>query len=303
MEEKLLVQCAASITALWHLLKGSELALVEQTLSTYLLNLVLLARKPSPYQKTAARLASQGYRLSGIVALHHNNLQAREQCCQQALLLSEIAEDTSLQVAARISLASTFYYRKDPTQASQTYQQALQHKDQIPPLQRSRVYAELAVAYAQQREEQEALRALGLARELYPEYPENDPSYLYAEFSPASFILEEGLTYLALAGHFPDQYYAQQAWEHFQHIETMRAERIVPDRIFYEITNRQAETALMLQDAELFQTYWERGITGATLLHSRQRYQEAAEIYEKATTAWPDEPSVKALQERLHLSA
>ncbi len=38
--EELLSRCAASITAGWHLLKGSELYTVEQMLSTYLPTLV-----------------------------------------------------------------------------------------------------------------------------------------------------------------------------------------------------------------------------------------------------------------------
>jgi DNA-binding SARP family transcriptional activator len=148
MTEKLLTRCAANITSLWHLLKGSELSFIEQTLSTYVLTLVTLAQQPSPYQKTAARLASQTYRLYGIIALHRNNLKARENYCQQALYFSEIAENASLVVSAYISLASTFYYEKNPVKAAQIYLKALKQEEEIFPLQCARLYAELAVVFA-----------------------------------------------------------------------------------------------------------------------------------------------------------
>ncbi len=299
--EKLLTRCAASITALWHLLKGNELSLIEQVLSTYLLTLVTLAQQPSLYQKTAARLTSQAYRLYGIIALHRNNLKARENYCQQALYYSELAQNTSLIVSAHISLASTFYYRSDPVKATHIYQQALMQDDAIPPLQRSRIYAELAVVYAQQKRVQEALDALSLARDLYPDHPENDPSFLYAEFSPASMILEEGLAYLALAQHFPDHDYKHDAQMVFMRIEKLHVEDGVPERVFFEITNYQAATALVLHDLDQVGMYLEHGIEGAQRLQSKQRRQEAIDVYGQALTLWPHEAKLKHLQELFRL--
>jgi transcriptional regulator with XRE-family HTH domain len=295
--EKLLTRCAASITICWHLLKGSELALVEQILSTYLFTLVTLAQQPAPYRQTAAKLACQAYRLCGIVALHRNNLKARENYCQQALYFSEIAENPSLLVSAQISLASTFYYNKKPVPATHIYQKALLHEKEIPPLQRSRIYAELAVVSAQQEQEQEALRALGHAQQWYPDYPENDPSFLYADFSPASFILEEGLTYLALAQHYPGRSYKRQAWDSFSRIDTLAAIHMVPERIYFEIVNHQAAVALIQRDLEQVRTCLEKGIEGACLLHSKQRFQEAAGVYKQACAIWPHETNLKRLQD------
>ena len=293
--QKLLARCSASLTSCWHLLKGNELSLVEQTLSTYLLTLVTIAQQPSQYQKLAARLASQAYRLYGIVALHRNNLKARENYCQQALYFSEIAESPSLVVSAYISLASTFYYSKNPVRAAHIYQNALTHKNEISPLQLSRLYAELAVVSAQQKQEQDALTFLGLAKEVYPEHPETDPSFLYAEFTPSSMILEEGLAYLGLAWHFPERTYNQNAWDSFAHIEEQTSSTI-PERIFFEIMNRQAETAVTLQDLEKFHIYIGKGIEGANRLGSKQRRQEIIEIYEKACMIWPYETRIKQME-------
>ena len=291
--ELTLARCAASITALWHLLKGNELSLVEQIVSSYLLTLVTLAQQPSSAQKEAAKLASQAYRLIGIVALHRNNLQAREYYCQQALLFSKIAEEKSLIVSAYTSLASTYYYLKLPEKAASVYQEALTYKEAIPPLQLSRLYAELAVVHAQQKHEQEALETNGLAQEYYPEHPEHDPSFLYAEFSPSSRILEEGLTYLALAQSFPGRHYEREAWQRLSRIETALGTGSVPERILYEVTNRQAEAALLLRERDLFLEYLDNGLQGAKILKSRQRQQEIKDIYTQAESVWPTEPRVK----------
>ena len=297
--EKLLTRCAASITACWHLLGGSDLSLIEQVLSTYLLTLTSLAQQPSLYQKTAAKLATQAYRLYGIVALHRNNLQAREYYCQKALYFSNITENDSLIASAQISLASTCYYMNNPAKAARTYQKALAHEEKLPLLQRSRLYAELAVVSAQQRNEKESLHALEMARRLYPEHPENDPSFLYAEFSPASMILEEGLTYLALAHHFPDRRYDHKAHNSFVDVERLAAESYVSERIFFEIMNNQAETALVLRNLELFRAYVSKGIEGANKLNSKQRRQEIIDAYTQAHVIWPREIQVEEIHSQL----
>lgn len=295
MIEELLSRCAASITAGWHLLKGSELYTVEQMLSTYLPALVTLTQQSSKYQRIAANLVTQGYRLRGIVALHQNDLRAREMCCQQALYYSEIAEHPSLLVSALISLASTFYYSQDPTRAALIYQKALIYKKEIPPLQLARLYAELAVVYAQMRREQEALAYLDLAHNLFPERPADDPSFLYAEFTPSSMYLEEGLTFLALTQYYPDREYGQKAWDVFARVEVPQPKSIVPERIRFEIINHQAETALALKDQELFRAYLEKGIRGATTLNSKQRRREAVETYKQARVVWSNDSRIKEL--------
>jgi len=294
-----LAQCAASITACWHLMRGSQLSVVEEVLSSYLPMLTTLTQHSSQYRRIAANLATQGYRLNGIVALHRNNLGAREFYCQQAVHYSEISENPSLLVSALISLASTFYYSQNPTKAAYIYRQALLHLQEIPPLQRSRLYVELAVVYAQQGQEQEALRYLTLSHEEFPEHPENDPSFLFAEFTPASMFLEEGLTFLALTEHFPGRGYDQKAWNTFVQVEDTQFTSIVPERIRVEIINHQAEAALALRDQERFCTYLQKGIQGANVLNSEQRRREAIDVYKQARMVWPRESYVKELADLL----
>jgi len=293
--EEFLPQCAASITACWHLMRGNQLAVVDEVLSAYLPMLTTLATYPSRYQKPAAYLATQGYRINGILALHRNNLKEREVYCQQAVQYSEIAEDSSLLVSALISLASTFYYNKHPIMAAQIYQRALTYLHHISPLLLARVYIELAVVCAQQKQQQEALRYMRLAQEMYPEYPESDPSFLYAEFSPSSMILEEGLTHLALTLHYPDGEYPRQAWNTFARIEKLEAKFLIPERIRLEIINHQANTALALKDLDAFCYQLEQGVIGANRLGSEKRRQEAIEVYREARGLWPNESRIKGL--------
>src|SRR5262249_39828249 len=153
---------AASLTACWHLLRGSDLSLVDQTLSAYLVPLSSMAQRPSQHQQTAALLASQAHRVCGIVALHRNELKVRERHCQQAIHYATIASDSSAKVSALVSLASTHFYSSDPQRAASVYEQALDHDHDTPALQRSRVHAELAVVYGQPHREQDALRSLGV---------------------------------------------------------------------------------------------------------------------------------------------
>src|SRR2546422_586543 len=122
-----LSRCAASIVACWHLMKGNEFAVVEQEILKYLPILVNLAQQSSKHQTAAARLALQGYQLTGILAGHRLDLFAREQYCRQAVQYSRSTEDSHELVVALRHLASTFYYSERPEAMLKTLQEALPH--------------------------------------------------------------------------------------------------------------------------------------------------------------------------------
>ncbi len=269
-------------------------------LSTYLLALEGAAQQESRYQRAAARLASQAHRICGIVALHRNQLRVREHHCKRALYYATVASDTSSQASALISLASTYFYSSDPAQAAVIYEQASDLEADMPPLQRSRVYAELSVVYGQLRREQDAIRSARLAEQLYPDYPEQDRSFLYAEFTPASLTLEHGLAYVALADQYPGRGYQNKAADTFARIEQMTS--AVPDRIRLEIINHQATTAVLLNDLDAFETYISRAFAGVVLLPSKQRQREIRTAWHRAAETWPRERRLKALSEGLKLT-
>lgn len=298
MTEEVLSACSMATSVCWNLMNVREFGEVASILAIYLPALEMAAQKYSRYQERAADITSQCYRLKGILALHFINLKAREAYCEQAKYYSRIARNVSLEVAALTSLASTFYYHKEPIKAAYSYREALSHQKEITPLQLARLHAELAVVSAQLGQEQEALSYQSIAHRIYPEHPEQDLSFFYAEFSPASAILEEGLVYLALTSHYPNRRYAQRAWNAFVQIESLQSQAIVPERIFYEILNHQAEVALALRDRELFCSLMQRAIPGARHLNSQQRRQEAITIYNDAShNVWPHELQVRELKD------
>ncbi len=296
-----LSRCAASLTACWHLLRGSDLSTVDVTLSSYLLALGRAAQQQSRYQLAAARLASQAHRICGIVALHRNQIQVRERHCKQALYYATVAGDSGSRASALISLASTHFYNSDPAHAAAIYQQAFALGAAMSALQRSRVHAELAVVYGQLRKEEDAIRSAGVAEELYPDHPEQDRSFLYAEFTPASLSLEQGLAYVALAEQYPGRDHQRRAADIFASVEWSTL--AVPDRIRFEIINHQARAAVLLGDLDAFETYISRGLDGVVLLGSKQRRREMEIALQGAGERWPRERRVRSLGERLQLTA
>jgi tetratricopeptide (TPR) repeat protein len=296
--EALLPPSAAGLTACWHLLRGSDLDTVEQLLSPTLVPLEALAQQHGSHRQAAARLASQAHRIYGIVALHRNHVRLRERHCEQALYYARIGGDASTEAAALISLASTYFYQGQPAQAAHLYEGVLVQKSAIPRLQRSRLHAELSVVYGQLGREHDALRCLGMAEDLYPDQPELDPSSLYAEFTPASLTLERGLAFLTLAEQYPNRGYPDRARDIFEQTSST-SPAAAPARIRFEIANHQAAAAVFMNDLDAFETHLYCGIDGVGLLKSRQRHRETVAVWRQANKAWPHEPRLTVLRERL----
>jgi tetratricopeptide (TPR) repeat protein len=295
--ELFLARCAASLASCWHLLRGSDLPAVQRTMSGYILPLDALAQQESKHQAVAARLATQAHRICGIIALHDKSVALSMHYCARALRCAAIAGDAGSHGSALISLASRYFYASNPQQAASLYEQASSFGAQLPELLRSRVRAELAVVYGQLGREQDAVRCARLAEDLYPDHPEDDPSFLYAEFTPASLVLEQGLAYLTLAGRFPSRSYQQKAADVFAQMRQPALD--APERIRFEVVNHQADTALLLGDLDAFETFMSRGLEGVAILGSRQRLKEMKATMLRAATQWPGDLRLKALGEGL----
>ncbi len=288
--EEFLAQCAASITACWQLMSGNDFLAVGQVLSKYLPMLETLAYQPSRHQKSAAKLAAQARLLASLIGFHQNDLLQRELHCKQAVALSHVAQDKNLQVATLSWLALTYYYSKHPTKALQTYQETLPDIGAASPLVQGCTYVRMSNAYAQCRQEQEAVRCLRLAQEVFPEIPERDPGFLFSDGGRFTLTMWEGLTRLEL-----DQ--PREAWNVLTQIEQLPSTIQIPERIRLEITNHRAEAAVALGDQERFCVYIEAGVTGAKSLGSERRYNEAFEVYKLAKRLWRNDPRVKELQD------
>jgi transcriptional regulator with XRE-family HTH domain len=289
--EEILPRCAASITACWHLSRGSELAVIELAISSYLPFIKTLAQAPSPYQQTAAALAAQSCMLCAILALHRLDLQSREKYARQALHYSRIAQERNLESAALMYLGYSDGYARRPEQAIMTFENALslsEASSPLSPLLLSDISMGLAEAYAQCQQEELAVKAITLARHSFPVYPELDPSFLYADCGLSSLYTYEGKMHLNLGQ-------AKEAQQAFAQIERVQSgmsfsERNRTVRVIY-----QAQAALGLGDLEMCCAYLEEGRKGAVVLDSRRMSSDIFEVYLLAQERWPSEQRVRTL--------
>jgi len=295
--EQFLSQCSASLTACWHLLKGSDFQAVGRIVSSYLLALEGLAKQPSTRQKAAAQLASQAHRVSALVALHSGQLSAREYHCKQAVFFADITGQPNLRALALLCLSSTYLFCGNasmPT-AERFGEQALSLESELSPLLRSRANAGLSRVYGYLGREREALASVDAAQALYPSHPEQDPDYLYAECTPLGVTMMRGMAHLALAEHLPRRSYQTKAAAIF---DDMSAES-GPDRIKVQILNHRASAAVLVGDLDAFDVYFGQAVGGVAQLGSKQRQREMRETWARAVTRWPHEQRLKPIGEQV----
>lgn len=291
--EEFLPQCASGLKVCWHLMQSDGLALAEEILAQYLPTLVVLTFRLSKYQETAASLATQAKILQAILAMHRMNLVGREMACHEAIQYSAHSGDSGLIAASKMTLAYTYTYCiKRPEQAIVAYLEALQALGDEVSLLRSDIYMGLASAYAQHREEQEALTAIGQAKEHFPDHPELDPRFLYADCGRAELSQWEGKMYLDLARHYPDRAYSQRAYDAFSKSNEHNA---VADRSTSETLIHFAEAALGLGDLEQYTLCLRNGAQLALSVGSKKRFNEAFTVFKQTPLVWRAEPHIQAL--------
>jgi transcriptional regulator with XRE-family HTH domain len=274
----------------WSLSKGNELAIAERVLWSYLQKIAARALLPSPHQRRLASLASRGYLLASALAGHRDDLQARQSFSEEALVYSGIAQDRNLQVAALRQLAATFDYLDQPHNVLQTYQRTLLYTDEITPLLRSRIYAGISGTYALLQQRQEAERFLSLAYESFPDKPECDPCYHFADCGYFTLVLWDGLNHLEL--HQPEQ-----AKKTFEQVDGLHSIIQIPQRVRAEILIYQAATFTALKSLDQACDYLEAAVKLALKLGSKRRLSEALAVFTQARDMWSSEKRVKNLED------
>jgi DNA-binding SARP family transcriptional activator len=292
--EEFLMQSAASIKACWHLLKGNGLSVAEDMLTAHIPALMRLTFQPSTYQQTTAGLAAQAKILQAVVAMHRLNFVQREMYCKEAVKCSDLSGDCRMQAGALMYLGYTYTYcqPRKPQEAVTLFCHALEILDDQAPLLTSDIYMGLADAYAQCKEEQQALTAIAQAKAHFPEHPEHDPSFLYADCGWSELYQWEGKMYLDLARYFPDRGYYQEAHEAFSRSASLQS---VAERSASETVIHQADAARGIGDLELYIHCLEEGAMRALSIGSQKRYSEAYEIFQRKPKQWRHEASVKRL--------
>lgn len=289
--EVFLPQCAASLVACNQLMRSQDFLYVEHTLVRLITSLIQLLHQETAYQATIAHLATQCYLLFGVLESHKLNWSGYKSSNEHALEVSKMTSDLSLQTVTFVQLAMTFFHFEQPQKALALYQEAVPLVKESTPLVQSDFYVKQGVAYAQSGQAREAQECLALAHAAFPEKPENDTSFLFADFGLSSFISWKTTAQLQLVKH--KLAVPEDAWKTLTHAERLHFHGITKGSA--HIQNLQAETALALDDLELFVHFLTLGVQGAKRLKSTRRLQEAIDCYRTAQKQWPNEKAIQDL--------
>ena len=296
--EEFLPQCAASITACWHLLKGKGFIAIGEILSQFAPMLETIALQPSSHQRAAANLTTQTSIMRGILAMHRLDVQMRERHCKDALRYATISQDSKLQAIALMYLGYTYshcYYPRQPLTAIPLFQQALQtfdNSDNGTSLLKSDIFLGMGEAYAQCGTEQDALRYISLAQEYFPPHPQYDPYFLYADCGINTLYQWQGKTYLRLVEFIPDGNYQRKAAESLIQSISMSS---ISERSANETVIYQAEVAKVLGELEMYADYLRQATQMAIEIGSRRRYNDAFLVYQQTPEQWIRERHIQAL--------
>jgi len=287
--EAYLAECREHIRACWKLLAGREIGVAQFLLCSWLPSLEQLLAKPSQHQQQAAYLAAQGYMLVGLVAILQRRNDAAEWARRQAVDYAALSGDISLHVAAIKHLATQYDDLQCWSLQRRIYEQALPLIADATPLLRSRIELGLALAEARLGEQQAAFGWWEKAQEDFPTYPEDrDPAYIYADCGRATFNHYGGLMYLEFG----------QAEQAFDLLHGLYAP--APQRTENEIALCKVRATLALGDLDRTRTYMEASIQGAVALQSEMRLYDAQKLYQQACTLWPNEQTLKTLEDLFH---
>ena len=297
--EELLPQCAASLTACWHLSSGSHLDSIAQLLDSFLPTLIMVVKNAPSYRELAADLVAQCYFLKTILAWHTEGLERAESFCIQALRYSEIAKNINLRLNALNQHALISYYAQQFPKALAKSEEAaslLRHEshEHIFPIVRGRVYMYLAAIQASNQKEH-AERTLEHAKRAFAlQAMVTEPVPLYADCGDAPLTLWDGLTYYHLS--FRDVAYAQRALTSLKTFGHLQPDTALPERFRLECLNNRILAATQCNEMEEAILCWEMGKQGARTLESKQREKEADFAYQALLRRWPSETK------RLHLA-
>ena len=292
--EEFVLQCASSLKACWHLLKGKGLIITEEILSAYVPSLTTLIQQSSHHIGTLAGFAAQAKILQAVLAMHKLDFLSREKYCYEAVKYGQFSGDKRLHVGALMYLAYTYTYcyPQQPERAVKLFLEGLRILGDKPSILRSDIYIGLADAYAQCKAEQEALETIELAHMHFPDHPELDPSFLYADYGWSEIYQWQGKMYLDLAVHYPHRGYAQKAFDAFSQSIKLQS---IAERSTAETIIHQADAARGIGDLDRYVALLTEGAQMARSLESQKRYSEAFDIFRRTPVQWRNEPSIRQL--------
>ncbi len=307
--EELLPQCAASLTACWHLSGGSHLEVIGPILDSYLPVLISVVKQTTAYREITASLIAQIYSLKAILAWHLTDLDDAEAFCIQALHYSDHAKNSNLRLTALNQHALISYYGQHFEQALTKSREAaatlrLTSDKHIFPIVQGRVFMYLAAIQAQQNEKG-AEQTLEKAHNAFAlQAASTDPVPLYADCGNAPLMLWDGLTHYYLGRH--SRTHSQQALTSLQTFGQLQSDAALPERFRLECLNSRTLAAIQLTEMEEAIACMNAGKQGALALESKQRRREVITAYTEMSRQWPGELRIQTLMdddERKHHTA
>jgi transcriptional regulator with XRE-family HTH domain len=204
--------CRSAIQGCWYLLDHGGYTEASATLKDCEGVLSELATR-SKYQRGAASLAVEVKIIQMTIAGHDLDYKVREQLGQDAIDIAEMSGDADIHALALGWHGDTYKHCLfQPKTAQAVLKDALKCGD-ISPLNKAAIFSDLALAYALDRNQKKARDYLELAQMTMPTYPELDPLYQCIGTGQAEIDQQKGRVYLILAGYFPKERYAQDAYD------------------------------------------------------------------------------------------
>ena len=132
------------------------------------------------------------------------------------------------------------------------------------------------------------MRSLGLARDTFPDHPEEDPGFLYTYTNHYILYLNEALAHL-------DFQQPKEAWQAITKAGSYVPDGASPRRM--ELLNQLTIISTELHDLEQSCHYFETAVTEGLILGSDLHQTEAHTIYQHMQNRWPHEKRIKGLAE------
>ena len=292
-EEEILPLYVSGIPACWQLYFDGEIAEVEHVVSSYITHLSAAVHRIPKHQEMIASLASQAHQLASLVVLEHEDFRESLNHCDQALVYGKLTDNPNILLGAYIRRANTLYYHKRLSQMLQNYQEALQTVNikAASPLIQGRVYSGFAGSLSFfDGHKQQALRYEGLARDVFPDHPEDDPSFSFTHASHYIINLNATNVHLNLGNPKAAEAAILQAAEYVPKTTNPR---------YIELLNYQALVAIAQNDLEQSCTHIETAIALSKSLGSDLYISDARSKVSDMPDHWKRESRVKELMELL----
>lgn len=287
--EEMLARYAASITACWNLYFDGGAEEVRPYLGLYLPQLTTLAKTPAKHQKSAAALASQAYRLEWLLSLQDQDFGRALYATREGAMCGEISGDANLVAAAHARGAHVYFHLKNPIQQMRQYTTALQYSANASPLLKCWISMSMAENYASLHQTKEAERLIDIARNQFPNHPEEDPAASYVEVSQYRLAMWEARTALRLSR-------PGKALNSIKQVESGVPGTLTPNKV--ELLNLRLAALCDLGELDEASDLFEIAERGAR--QSKLRYNEVCEIYSTMCEKWPQEKRVLDMEGLFH---